>query len=140
MYHQELLQWCVTSLASPERMREAVYELRKQSNGASGGLSRWTKELLMAAVTIDATILDDLGVILARIVNEDAPSNVLEIYRCCQFTPLDKELADLDVRPLAVGCAMQKLLASVCFLLDAPTLPKWQFGLGIPNATAFVVD
>ena len=116
-------------------------ELKKQSNGASGGLSGWTKELLMAAIKLDKTIADDLGIMLANVVNETLPPLVQDVYRAARFTALDKEVPDaIDIRPLGIGCAVQKLLGALCFRADDPNVATWQLGLGIPYANAIIID
>jgi len=119
--------------------------LRRQGNGASGGLTGFTKELLTAAIAADQSISHDLGSLLAMILSEEFSDDVLDIFRASKFIGLekpDKVVAgqlQKDGRPIAAPCALGKLLGGLCFDADAPKLPTWQHGIGVKGACHSIV-
>jgi hypothetical protein len=70
------------------------------TNGASGGLSGWTKELLSAAIAMDPSIANDLGIFLAEILSEHLDQIVADIFRASMLVALIKPSTVVDIRPI----------------------------------------
>jgi len=138
--HAQLKHCIKARVIAPFAADDVHLFLHQLGNGASGGLTGWTKELLMAAVRTDQSIASDLGILCAEILNETFSPEAQEICRMHKFVALEKDAVDYDVRPICPGDALQKLIGALCFHLDAPKLAPWQVGIGMPNAAATVLD
>lgn len=137
--HKEMKHDIPTQQIAPFLADDVRNVVRKQSNGASGGMTGWTKELMWAAMSAIPTIADDLGMMAAIILSEFFTNQwIRDCLQCLKFVGLVKE--EDDVRPIAVGDAMQKLISGLCFEKDGPTVASWQLGLGTPFAAAKIRD
>ena len=119
---------------------EISRSLKKMANGASGGLSGWTKELLSAAIAMDPSIANDLGIFLAEVLSENLDQIVADIFRASMLVALIKPGTKIDIRPIGAADGMQKLLGACCYDADKPSLPAWQLGVGAPNATVRIIE
>jgi len=125
---------------------EIVHKCVSQlSNAASGGLSGWTKELLKPALSADPSIAADLGTLIAHICSEELGSEADKVVRSVSGFALRKDEGEKkkkdegDVRPIAAGDAVQKLLGSTLFALDTPKTAIWQLGIGTPDGCAKIL-
>lgn len=124
-------------------MKDSVIaSIQKMPNGASGGMSGWTKELLLAAINAEPAIAEHLGIIAGLLLSEAFEESIVQFCRSTMgvFLLKNPNTKKEDVRPVQVGCALIKLVGALSYEADSPSLPAWQKGIGTPKATTIIAD
>jgi hypothetical protein len=99
--------------------------LSKIGRGAAAAIDAWSRDLMSAAIAVDPTISEDLGVILTWIMEQGYTTLALDIVRASRLVAINKP--DGGSRPITISSFLLKLLG-ICVLTRAsPKLSKFQF-------------
>ena len=102
--------------------------LKKMKRNAALAIDGWAPTLLIQAIEVDSTILDDCIALLTTFANRDVPEAVLRYLLTGRHLAVPK--GEHDVRPITISNFWLKWLGAVALKLDNPKLSPWQFAAG----------
>jgi len=103
----------VTFAFDPRDVELAIFHL---TNGSAPCWSGWTKEVIKAATVSDPSILTDLGIISARLLDHSSNERLSDIIRAGKLLAMNNaKLADeIDPRPITISDTFTKILGTLC--------------------------
>ena len=135
------------SMVAPFTEEQVFTGLRKMSRNAATAIDGWTRDLLMIAISVNRSIGEDIGVILAQIVMSHAPvedegclyfsRRAMDIVRAARLVGIPKP--EGGIRPIVVSSFFAKLAGSLVLRRSDIQHLRHQFAINCENGAHRII-
>jgi hypothetical protein len=118
--------------------REVVnHVLKKMSRNAATCIDAWNKDLIMQAITVDQTIVDDLGILCAKVNDGHFSKEVMDIIRLGRLVALPKPGG--GVRPVVLSSFLAKLTGACVLHRSRMSCSSMQYAVNCKRGAERIV-
>lgn len=117
--------------------KEFLSALKKINRQAASSIDGWTKDMIAAAVGIDASIADDLAALCTHLLTQPVSEKLTSIIRAARFVGIPK--APNSVRPITISNLLVKIIGLMAIQRDDRKTSAAQYAVNVPNGCQRII-
>jgi len=122
---------------TPVSAAAVLTAVQAQSPNAATCIDGWNRRLLLQAIEVDSTLLDDLAAIVTMLLNNTMGLLPVELLRLGRVVAVPKPNG--DIRPIVVSSFFCKVCGSIALRLSGLACSSSQHAVAVPNGAAVAV-